>query len=155
MIPRRPPGKDQSRKQRKDLSLPQPGGSAAKAGILFERWWTMNILLGVLPVQAQSLEIDVLGEEGEGTEFAVMVNGVRHWHQVKLTGRWSIAQLSSKRVLDHWWAKTRSGGFFEFVCRTGAEEMGELIKRAGDAPSWTVFDASLGSATRRNRFSHL
>jgi len=101
----------------KGQQLPQPGGPAAKAGILFERWWTMLALLEVLAGKAQSLEIEVLGKEGEGTEFALMINGVPHWHQVKLTGRWSISQLRTKGVLDHWWAKIQSGGFFEFVCR--------------------------------------
>jgi len=61
----------------KGQQLPQPGGPAAKAGILFERWWTMLALLEVLAGKAQSLEIEVLGKEGEGTEFALMINGVR------------------------------------------------------------------------------
>jgi len=139
----------------KGQQLPQPGGPAAKAGILFERWWTMLALLEVLAGKAQSLEIEVLGKEGEGTEFALMINGVPHWHQVKLTGRWSISQLRTKGVLDHWWAKIQSGGFFEFVCRAGAEEMDELIKRASNAESWAAFDASLVSDTQRNRFIQL
>jgi hypothetical protein len=57
--------------------LPQPGGPAAKAGILFERWWTMHALLDVLTGKAQSLEIEVPGEQGEGAEFALMINGIR------------------------------------------------------------------------------
>jgi hypothetical protein len=58
-------------------------------------------------------------------------------------------------VLDHRWAKTRSGEFFEFVCRTGAEEIDELVKGAASADSWVAFDASLASGIQRERFSRL
>jgi uncharacterized protein YjbI with pentapeptide repeats len=135
------------------------GGAADKAGNRFERRWALLALLDVLAGTAQSLQVEVPGEEGAGAEFQVMADGVPVWHQVKrqqARGPWTIASLANGGVLAPWWPKIQNGGRFVFVSSTSAQELAELVERASAAESWQVFDkAFLASASNRERFERL
>lgn len=135
------------------------GGAADKAGNRFERRWTLVALLDLLDGKAQSLQVEVPGEEGAGAEFLqVMADGVPVWHQVKrqqASGSWTIRSLVSKNVVAPWWPKISSGGRFVFVSSTSAQGLAELAERASAAESRQVFDEHFLTSPHRDRFELL
>ncbi len=97
----------------------------------------------VIAGKAESLRVEVPGEPGQGAEFRLVRGGVPEWHQAKRQrsgGPWTVAALANERVMDSWWAKLAAGERCAFVSMTGAQELAELVKRAGDAASWKEFD---------------
>jgi hypothetical protein len=139
--------------------LPLIGGAADKAGNRFERRWTLLALLDVLAGEAQSLQVEVPGEEGAGAEFLqVRADGVLVWHQVKrqhARSSWTIRSLVREKVIVPWWPKISSGGRFVFVSSTSAQELEELVERASAAESWQVFDEHFLKTPHRDRFERL
>jgi len=139
--------------------LPLMGGAADKAGNRFERRWTLLALLDVLAGEAQSLQVEVPGEEGAGAEFLqVMADGVLVWHQVKrqhARSSWTIRSLVREKVIVPWWPKISSGGRLVFVSSTSAQELEELVERSSAAESWQVFDEHFLKTPHRDRFERL
>lgn len=74
--------------------MPLVGGLSDKAGNSYERRWTVFAILDVLDGRAQSLRIEVPGEDGVGSEFRLVVDGVPEWHQAKrrrAAGPWTVS----------------------------------------------------------------
>ena len=63
--------------------MPLPGGPSDKAGNSYERRWTVFALIDLLGGRATTLRIEVPGDDGVGSEFRLMVDGVAEWHQAK------------------------------------------------------------------------
>jgi hypothetical protein len=137
--------------------MPLPGGPSDKAGNRYERRWTVHAMLDVLAGQAESIRIEVPGEEGAGAEFRVTVEGVAHWYQAKrqrAMGAWTVAAL--RPVLEPMWAKLQAGGHFVFASGTSADELRELADRARSAASWAEYEQAFLAATeQRDRFDRL
>ncbi len=82
--------------------MPLTGGPADKAGDSFERRWTVFALLDLLEGRAQSIRIEVPGDDGAGAEFRLIVDDVSTWHQTKRQrdgGPWTIANMANEGVL--------------------------------------------------------
>jgi hypothetical protein len=129
--------------------VPLPGGPSDKAGNSYERRWTVYALVDVLNGHAQSLRIEVPGEEGAGSEFRLMVGGVPEWHQAKrqrAAGPWTVRALVSEGVVQLWHPKLERGENCVFVSSTSADQMRELACRARSADTWEEFDANFLSA---------
>lgn len=80
--------------------MPLPGGPSDKAGNSYERRWTVFALLDLLDGRAQTLRIEVPGEDGIGSEFKRMVDGVAEWHQAKrqrAAGPWTVSALVNEK----------------------------------------------------------
>lgn len=123
--------------------MPLPGGPSDKAGNSYERRWTVFALINLLGGQASTLRIEVPGEDGVGSEFRLMVEGVAEWHQAKrqrAAGPWTVNALITEGVLPPWQANLRRGACCVFVASTGADELRELADRARKAESWDEFD---------------
>jgi hypothetical protein len=82
--------------------MPLTGGPTDKAGNSYERRWTVFTLLDLLDGRAQSIRIEVPGDDGIGAEFRVMAGGVPVWHQAKRQrdgGPWTVANIPPPRKL--------------------------------------------------------
>lgn len=139
--------------------MPLPGGPADKAGNSYERRWTVFALINLLAGKAQSLRIEVPGDEGVGSEFRQTVNGVAEWHQAKrqrAAGPWTLNALVAEGVLPPWQTKLDRGDRCVFIASTGADELRELAERARSALSWEEFDREfLAARSVRATFERL
>lgn len=139
--------------------MPLPGGPSEKAGATYERRWTVFVLLDLLAGRAESLRIEVPGAEGVGSEFCVVRDGVREWHQVKRQrsrGPWSIAALGREGPLGAWWPRLLAGDVCVFVSTTPAPDLVDLVERAAHAASYDEFDSDfLSSARARQAFDRV
>jgi hypothetical protein len=79
--------------------MPLTGGPTDKAGNSYERRWTVFTLLDLLDGRAQSIRIEVPGDEGIAAEFRVMAEGVPAWHQAKLSSPRGACCRSRGRAL--------------------------------------------------------
>ncbi|HLI56072.1 MAG TPA: hypothetical protein VKY26_03460 [Actinomycetota bacterium] len=96
--------------------MPLPGGPSDKAG-----------------TQAQTLRIEVPGDEGVGSEFRLRVDGGAECHQAKrqrATGPWTVNALITEGVLPKWQSNLSRGDRSVFVARTGANELREMAHKA-------------------------
>jgi NACHT domain len=138
--------------------MPLPGGPSDKAGNSYERRWTVFALLNLLGGEAQTLRIEVPGDDGVGSEFRLMVDGVAVWHQAKRQragGPWTVNALVTEGVLPPWQSNLGRGERCVFVASTGAE-LRELADRARSAQSWDEFATEfLAARDQRARFERL
>jgi hypothetical protein len=139
--------------------MPLPGGPSDKAGNSYERRWTVFALIDLLEGQAETLRIEVPGDEGVGAEFRLTVNGVPEWHQAKrqqAAGPWTVNALSTEGVLTAWEVKVLGNERFVFVSNTGADELRESADRARSAQTWDEFDKEfLAAESVRTNFQRL
>ncbi len=139
--------------------MPLPGGPSDKAGNSYERRWTVFALINLLSGQAQTLRIEVPGDDGIGSEFRLMVDAVAEWHQVKrqrAAGQWTVNALVTEGVLPPWQTNLVRGDRCAFASSTGADELRELADRARLAQSWDEFDQEyLAAANIRAHFERL
>jgi hypothetical protein len=139
--------------------MPLPGGPSDKAGNSYERRWTVFALIDLLAGHAQTIRVEVPGNEGVGSEFRLVVDGVAEWHQVKrqrASGSWTVSSLVTEGVLAPWQANLARGDRCVFVSSTSADELRELADRARSAQSWNEFGAEfLAAADARARFERL
>jgi hypothetical protein len=129
--------------------MPLRGGPSEKSGNSYERRWTVFALIDLLGGQASALRIEVPGEDGVGSEFRLMVEGVAEWHQAKrqrAAGPWTINALITEGALPPWQANLRGGARCVFVASTGADELRELADRARKAESSNEFDTEFLAA---------
>jgi hypothetical protein len=116
-------------------------------------------MLDLLDGRAQQLRIEVPGDEGVGSEFRLMVEGVPEWHQAKrqrADGPWTVSALIREGVVQPWQANLGRGDKCVFVSTTGADELRELADRAVAASSWNEFDAQfLAAKSVRGSFDRL
>ncbi len=123
--------------------MPLPGGAADKAGNSYERRSTVFALTDLLAGRAQTLRIEVPGDDGTGSEFRLIVDGAAQWHQVKrqrAAGPWTVNALDAEGVLSPWQANLARGEQCVFVSSTSADELRELADRARSATSWAEFN---------------
>src|SRR6266542_7142080 len=139
--------------------MPLPGGPSDKAGNSYERRWTVFALIDLLGAQATTLRIEVPGDDGVGSEFRLVVDGVAEWHQAKrqrAAGPWTVNALVTEGVLPPWQSVLSRGERCAFVSSTGADELRELADRARSAQSWDEFDKEfLAAAGPRAGFERL
>lgn len=139
--------------------MPLVGGPSDKAGNSYERRWTVFALIDVIDGRAQSLRIEVPGDDGAGSEFRLMVGTFPEWHQAKrqrAAGPWTVSALVSEGVVQPWRANLARGERCVFVSTTGADEVRELADRARSAESWDEFDGEfLRAEDVRKRFDRL
>jgi hypothetical protein len=133
--------------------MPLPGGPSDKAGNSYERRWTIFALINMMSGQAQALRIEVPGEEGVGSEFRAIVNGVGEWHQVKRQragGPWTVNALVTQGILTPWQPILARGERCAFVSSTSADQLRELADRSRSAESWNEFDQEFLAAKPRS-----
>jgi hypothetical protein len=138
--------------------MPLAGGPSDKAGNSYERRWTVLTLTELLLGHAQSLRIEVPGEQGKGAEFRLLVGSVPEWHQAKRQrggGPWTIASMATEGILAPCWPKIQAGGRCVFVSSTGAQELRELAERAFNAASWAEFAAEFLTGEQGKPFQRL
>lgn len=139
--------------------MPLPGGPADKAGNSYERRWTVFALINLLGGRATTLRIEVPGDDGVGSEFRLMVEGIAEWHQAKrqrAAGPWTVNALATEGVLPPWQTILNRGDRCAFASSTGADELRELADRARSAQSWDEFDTEfLAAAAVRAGFERL
>src|SRR5580692_3966812 len=78
------------------------GGAASKAGNRYERRWIILKLIDVLEEKAQSVQPEVPGPQGDGTDMLVIEGTELVWHQVKHqpgSDAWTITRLARVGVL--------------------------------------------------------
>lgn len=139
--------------------MPLVGGPSDKAGNSYERRWTVFALIDLLEGRAQTLRTEVPGDDGVGSEFRLIVDGVPEWHQAKRQrsgGPWTVSALANEGVVQPWKAHLVRGERCVFVSSTGADELRELTERAESSRSWDEFDAEfLAAETVRKDFERL
>ncbi|MCX2950200.1 PIN domain-containing protein [Lentzea sp. NEAU-D7] len=139
--------------------MPMAGGPADKVGNRYERRWAVRAMLDVIAGVAESLRIEVPGEEGAGAEFRLIVGGTPYWYQSKRqrdTGAWTIAAMANEGFLQAWLPKLQAGGHCVFASGTSADELRELCERARDAQTWAEYDEHfLVAEQQRTRFTRL
>jgi hypothetical protein len=99
----------------------------------------------VLAEHADSIRLEPPGEEGDGAEFWVRRSGAYEYHQVKrqhgADGRWTIASLNDRRVLQRFFEKlTDPSATCVFVSAHSTHQLDELIDRARRAASWAEYE---------------
>lgn len=106
-----------------------PGGIADKVGNRYEALWLIRHLIELIDGRAQSVTIELLGEEGAGFEFYVERGSHREWHQCKrqTSGAWTINRLASEGVLSNFAAKILASP--EATCLFVSTDPTKAIKR--------------------------
>jgi len=139
--------------------MPLGGGPSDKAGNSYERRWTVFALLELVDSRAQTLRIEVPGDDGVGSEFRLTIDGVPQWHQAKrqrAAGPWTVNALVSDEIVQPWQENLRRGDYCVFVSSTGADELRELTERSRSAQSWDEFaDEFLRASSVRKNFERL
>ncbi len=127
-----------------------PGGPAAKVGNRYETWWTVDQLLLMLDGETETLRIEV--PEIDKVDFVVTTEARREFHQVKRSGKWSLASLRSDGLLGAM-AKLLIGNDNRFVFASGSEarELSDLCGTARDAESVEEFKHAFLRAKRREK----
>jgi hypothetical protein len=136
------------------------GGAASKAGNRYERHWIILKVIDVLEEKAQSVQPEVPGPEGDGTDMLVIEGAEEIWHQVKHqpgSDAWTITRLAREGVLATCLAKIQAGGRFVLDSSTGAQQLADLANGAAGSESWPAFESAyLGtSQVRRVCFGKL
>ena len=124
--------------------MPLPGGATDKFGNRYEGLWTVDCMIRVMDEKADSIRLEPPGKEGEGVEFWLSKANDREYHQVKrqqgASGRWTIADLESKKILPNFWEKLKSPtATCVFVSGHAAFQLDELADRARRSASWQEF----------------
>jgi hypothetical protein len=141
--------------------MPLPGGASDKFGNRYEGRWTVLQMAEVLAEHADLMRLEPPGEEGEGVEFWVRRSGGYEYHQVKrqhgADGRWTIASLNDRRVLQRFFEKLSDpSATCVFVSTHSTHQLDELIDRARRAASWAEYDRDfLKSSPLRAAFYEL
>jgi len=136
--------------------MPYPGGDADKAGNRYEALWTIYCLLQILKGDVRSITLELLGDEWHGVEFKLETNGYTEYHQVKRQnssdGRWTIADLASKSVLDTVKSILASdySAKFKFISQDSVAYLPELHHRASSANSYDEFNRVALNATEHS-----
>jgi hypothetical protein len=121
------------------------GGAASKAGNRYERHWIILKLIEVLEGKAQSVQPEVPGPDGDGTDMLVIEDGQEVWHQVKNqpgSDAWTITRLAHAGVLTTCLAKIKAGGRFVLDSGTGAQQLADLANGAARCESWPEFNTA-------------
>jgi hypothetical protein len=118
-----------------------PGGSADKAGNLYEALWGVLAMLEVLEGKASSIRIEAPGEDG--AEFYLQKGDRREYWQSKrqLTGQdtWTISKLKSEGVLSYFKEKYLEGHTYVFASTSDAPSLGQLVGNAQNASTYEEF----------------
>lgn len=124
-----------------------PGGIADKTGNRYEAIWLMRQLVHLIDGRAQSITIEVLGEDGAGFEFCVDRPAHREWHQCKrqTSASWTINRLASEGVLANFKSKIAStiGDTCIFVSTDPAKPLKLLREKLPAAQEVEAFEKSL------------
>jgi len=131
--------------------MPLSGGATDKFGNRYEGRWTVVCMIDVMDERADSIRLEPPGKEGEGVEFWLAKGDSREYHQVKrqqsATGRWTLADLGSKKILSNFWEKLKnSTASCIFISAHAAYQLDELADRTRRAASWQEFNQEFLSA---------
>ena len=136
-----------------------PGGIATKHGERYEARWTVNCVLAILRGEADSMDLEPIGSEGDGAEFVLVRGDRREYHQVKRRrtgmGHWSLKALKAEGVLASFSRKLREGGYTRFVSEQDADQLRVLSERADDADDLDDFRRLLGGQKWTENFRTL
>ncbi|MBV6506852.1 MAG: hypothetical protein ILNGONEN_02436 [Syntrophorhabdaceae bacterium] len=124
--------------------MPLPGGAANKFGNRYEGIWTVRCMLDVMAARAGSIRLEPPGADGDGVEFWLKIGDSLQYHQVKRqnspSGNWTIADLGSKGILEHFWNKLQNPlSSCVFVSTNSAFQFEELSGRSRCAKLFTEF----------------
>ncbi len=124
--------------------MPLPGGATDKFGNRYEGIWTVECMIRVMDEKADSIRLEPPGAEGDGVEFRLSVAGNLEYHQVKrqhsASGRWTLFDLKSKKILLNFWEKLKNPtATCVFVSGHAAFQLEELADRARSSISWQEF----------------
>jgi hypothetical protein len=139
---------------------PRAGGEAEKFGNRYEGAWTTRQLLEVLAGNAESVQVEPFGDEGQGVEFIVRRSTHVEAHQVKRQrgqqNGWTISALARENVLADAATHIDSGRQFHFVSTIPARDLGELSDRARRSDDVKRFvDGQLDGKRLRSEFDVL
>lgn len=135
------------------------GPESDKFGNYYEGLWTVLSIIDVLDERADSICLEILGDEGEGVEFRLTKDGVPEFHQVKRQttrkGGWTSASL--KEVLRSFMDKLKvPNSTCVFVSSDPTGPIRELSNNARGANSWEEFEEHyLSKGSRGTDFDDL
>jgi hypothetical protein len=138
--------------------MPLPGGPTDKFGNRYEGRWTVFCMSEVMREHADSIRLELPGEDG--AEFRLCKAEQCVYHQVKRqqssTGRWLLSDLGRKGVLSYFWQKLREELCqCTFVSAHPAYQLEELAYRARGSLSWVEFDKAFLKGEYRDTFASL
>lgn len=121
-----------------------PGGATDKFGNRYEGKWTAYCMTQVMAEQADTIQLEPVGDEGIGVEFTLQRGDTREYHQVKRqqsgVGHWTIRQLQQLNVLRNFAIRlVDPAKVCVFVSTEAADQLGALADRARSASSWEQY----------------
>ena len=133
------------------------GGQADKLGNRYEGFWVARQLVRLVLGEIAAVQLEAVGDDEDGVDLWVTgLDGRRNPQQCKRknrsNGRWTLADLRSRRVLQYLAAQLRAhpGAAFTFVSADpapGLRDLAETARLAGD-DAGAFFRDALGVAAR-------
>ena len=122
---------------------PLPGGTSDKFGNRYEGRWTVRQVLYIIRGDAEFIQVEPLGDIGEGVEFVLQRGTVTEAHQVKrqlrIANEWDLPNLNSRGVLEAARRHVAAGRQFHFTSIVPARMLDELADRARQTPDAESF----------------
>ncbi|MBE8523541.1 hypothetical protein ILP97_39665 [Amycolatopsis sp. H6(2020)] len=118
------------------MGMPLAGGAADKLGNGYERRFAVLAMIDILMGRADTLRVEVPGDEGAGAEFRLRKSASSFWTQTKRQrsgGTWTVSAILKENFLQDWLPKLRAGDFCTFASITSADELRQLSDGARDA----------------------
>ncbi|WP_433790856.1 tetratricopeptide repeat protein [Actinoplanes sp. CA-252034] len=140
------------------MGMALAGGAADKLGNGYERRFTVLAMIEILMGRADSLRVEVPGDEGVGAEFRLRVGTTSRWTQSKRQrsiGSWTLSALLKENFLQQWLPKLRAGDICTFSSTTSADELRQLCAGALDAIDVAEFERDFLGSGRQKRFEVL
>jgi hypothetical protein len=139
---------------------PRRGGTADKLGNRYEGRWTVRQVLYILHGDADAIEVEPVGEIGNGIEFILQHGAITEAHQVKrqlgIANEWDLPNLNAKGVLKAARRHVAAGRQFHFTSVIPARVLDELAERARQTPDLQTFvDHMVTSDELRKGWSYL
>jgi hypothetical protein len=139
---------------------PRRGGAADKLGNRYEGRWTVRQVLRILHGDADAIEVEPVGEIGDGIEFILQHGAITEAHQVKrqlgVANEWDLPNLNAKGVLKAARRHVAAGRQFHLTSVIPARVLDELADRARQTPDLQTFvDHMVTSEELRKGWSYL
>ncbi len=118
----------------------EPGGRAAKLGNDYESLFVVQQMLLVVAEEAESIKLEGLGEDEQGVDIWVHVDGLAHGYQCKRenaqAGKWTVGSLK-KVLLNSKYQLDRGANFrFSFVSSDPVPSLSDFYERTNSCDGY-------------------